>query len=83
MRALLAEDDGMIGEATSLACALVHRPPVLFLDEPTVGIDPLLRVEFWAHFRALADAGTKPLTAAEANAHPDGRWGEGGRNEPK
>jgi ABC-2 type transport system ATP-binding protein len=42
----------------SLACALVHRPPILFLDEPTVGIDPLLRVQFWSHFRSLADAGT-------------------------
>ncbi len=42
----------------SLACALVHRPTVLFLDEPTVGVDPLLRVQFWAHFRSLADAGT-------------------------
>ena len=41
----------------SLACALVHKPPILFLDEPTVGIDPLLRVEFWAHFRALAEGG--------------------------
>ena len=41
----------------SLACALVHKPPILFLDEPTVGVDPLLRVEFWAHFRALADEG--------------------------
>jgi ABC-2 type transport system ATP-binding protein len=41
----------------SLACALVHKPPILFLDEPTVGVDPLLRVEFWAHFRALADGG--------------------------
>ncbi len=42
----------------SLACALVHRPQILFLDEPTVGIDPLLRVQFWSHFRSLADAGT-------------------------
>ena len=42
----------------SLACALVHRPEVLFLDEPTVGVDPLLRVQFWGHFRRLADAGT-------------------------
>jgi len=41
----------------SLACALVHRPPVIFLDEPTVGIDPLLRAEFWAHFRSLAAGG--------------------------
>jgi ABC-2 type transport system ATP-binding protein len=41
----------------SLACALIHRPAVLFLDEPTVGVDPLLRVQFWGHFRALADGG--------------------------
>jgi ABC-2 type transport system ATP-binding protein len=41
----------------SLACALVHRPPVLFLDEPTVGVDPARRVQFWTHFRQLAADG--------------------------
>ncbi|WP_299956102.1 ABC transporter ATP-binding protein [uncultured Modestobacter sp.] len=48
---------GQRGRA-SLACALVARPELLVLDEPTVGLDPLLRVELWAHFHALAAAGT-------------------------
>jgi ABC-2 type transport system ATP-binding protein len=55
----------------SLACALVHRPPVLFLDEPTVGIDPLLRVEFWAHFRALADAGATIVVSSHVMDEAD------------
>ncbi len=55
----------------SLACALVHRPPVLFLDEPTVGIDPLLRVQFWAHFRELADAGTTIVVSSHVMDEAD------------
>ncbi|HEY2190969.1 MAG TPA: ABC transporter ATP-binding protein [Actinomycetospora sp.] len=48
----------------SLACALVARPRVLVLDEPTVGLDPLLRHELWAHFHALAAAGTTLLVSS-------------------
>jgi ABC-2 type transport system ATP-binding protein len=55
----------------SLACALVHRPPVLFLDEPTVGVDPLLRVEFWAHFRALADGGATIVVSSHVMDEAD------------
>ena len=55
----------------SLACALIHRPPVLFLDEPTVGVDPLLRVQFWAHFRALCDAGTTIVVSSHVMDEAD------------
>jgi ABC-2 type transport system ATP-binding protein len=40
-----------------LAATLVHNPDVIFLDEPTAGIDPVLRAKFWEHFRALRDEG--------------------------
>jgi ABC-2 type transport system ATP-binding protein len=55
----------------SLACALVHRPSVLFLDEPTVGIDPALRVEFWKYFRALAAAGTTIVVSSHVMDEAD------------
>ena len=48
---------GGLQQRVSLACALVHRPRVLFLDEPTAGIDPKLREAFWQHFRELAASG--------------------------
>ena len=40
-----------------MACALIHSPPLLILDEPTVGTDPKLRQTIWLHLRALCDSG--------------------------
>jgi ABC-2 type transport system ATP-binding protein len=48
----------------SLACALVAEPSVLVLDEPTVGLDPVLRVELWALFHELADTGATLLVSS-------------------
>lgn len=39
----------------------MHRPPVLFLDEPTSGVDPISRQEFWAQIKSLARGGTTVL----------------------
>ncbi len=41
----------------ALACALMHRPAVLFLDEPTSGVDPITRREFWTHINGLVRKG--------------------------
>lgn len=48
----------------SLACALVGKPKVLVLDEPTVGQDPVLRDDLWQQFRAMAAAGTTILVSS-------------------
>ncbi len=48
----------------SLACALVAHPRVLVLDEPTVGLDPVLRAELWERFAAMAAAGTTLLVSS-------------------
>ena len=45
----------------ALACAILHDPPVLFLDEPTSGVDPLTRREFWSHINAMVEHGVTVL----------------------
>ena len=45
----------------ALACAIMHDPDVLFLDEPTSGVDPRTRREFWAHINALVSRGVTAL----------------------
>ena len=45
----------------ALACALIHRPALLFLDEPTAGVDPAARRRFWHTIHDLAHAGTTVL----------------------
>jgi len=45
----------------SLACALIHEPPILFLDEPTSGVDAIQRKEFWNHINSLAKIGVSVL----------------------
>ena len=45
----------------ALACAVMHEPPVLFLDEPTSGVDPIVRREFWTHINGLVEHGVTVL----------------------
>lgn len=57
-KSVVSELSGGMRQRCSLACALVHKPQLLLLDEPTVGIDPQLRVQFWESFRRMAENGT-------------------------
>jgi len=61
---LVASLSGGQFSRASLACALVGRPDVLVLDEPTVGLDPVLREDLWSKFRELAASGVTLLVSS-------------------
>jgi ABC-2 type transport system ATP-binding protein len=49
---------GGMKQRVSMGCAIVHNPPLIFLDEPTVGLDPDVRVNFWNFFESLTQCGS-------------------------
>jgi ABC-2 type transport system ATP-binding protein len=55
----------------SLACALVSHPDLLVLDEPTIGLDPVLRADLWEQFEVLARAGTTLLVSSHVMDEAD------------
>jgi ABC-2 type transport system ATP-binding protein len=63
-RSITATLSGGMRTRLSLACALVHRPDLLLLDEPTVGVDPQLRVQLWDGLRRMAADGTTIIVSS-------------------
>ena len=58
-----AENFGWHEAETCPGCALIHKPTVLFLDEPTTGVDPVSRKEFWEMLKRLKDQGISTLVS--------------------
>ena len=70
-RSVVSTLSGGMRQRCSLACALVHRPELLLLDEPTVGIDPQLRAQFWEYFRRMAAEGTTLIVSSHVMDEAD------------
>jgi len=65
-RGRLARDlSGGMQRRLGLACALIHDPQLLVVDEPTAGLDPLLRQKIWEHLRTLKERGTTILVTTQ------------------
>lgn len=63
-RSVVGTLSGGMRTRVSLAVTLLHQPRLLLLDEPTVGVDPALRRDFWEHFRTLAGTGVTILVSS-------------------
>ena len=61
-RKITSDLSGAWRQRLALACAIVHQPPMLFLDEPTAGVDPISRRDFWSMIYELASQGVSVLT---------------------
>lgn len=75
---LLPRKDSLVGtlsggmkQRVSLACALVHNPDLVLLDEPTVGVDPQLRQTFWGYFRRLNERGVTIVVSSHVMDEAD------------
>ena len=62
---LLRDASGGEKRRLSLAATLIHGPDLLFLDEPTAGIDPILRSKFWDHFEQLSEQGSTLMVTTQ------------------
>jgi ABC-2 type transport system ATP-binding protein len=62
---LLRDASGGEKRRLSLAATLIHGPDLLFLDEPTAGIDPILRQKFWDHFEQLSEQGSTLMVTTQ------------------
>ena len=71
----------------ALACAVMHDPAVLFLDEPTSGVDPLTRREFWSHINAMVERGVTVMVTThfldEAEYCDRIAWSTGATSSPR
>jgi ABC-2 type transport system ATP-binding protein len=71
LKSVVSTLSGGMRTRCSLACAVVHRPELLLLDEPTVGVDPELRVQLWENFRRMAEAGTTIVVSSHVMDEAD------------